>query len=44
VVAQGKHADLMEDSAIYADIYNSQILAFEAEHARGVEQLKEGVA
>ena len=44
VVAQGKHADLMEDSAIYADIYNSQILAFEAEHARGIEQLKEGVA
>jgi ATP-binding cassette subfamily B multidrug efflux pump len=29
VVAQGKHADLMEDSAIYAEIYNSQILAKE---------------
>ena len=27
IVAQGKHADLMEDSAIYAEIYNSQILA-----------------
>ncbi len=39
IVAQGKHADLMEDSPIYAEIYNSQILAFEAEHA---EQLKEG--
>jgi ATP-binding cassette subfamily B protein len=26
VVAQGKHADLMEDSAIYAEIYNSQLL------------------
>ena len=33
IVAQGKHEDLMEDSAIYAEIYNSQILAFEAEHA-----------
>ena len=39
IVAQGRHADLMEDSPIYAEIYNSQILAFEAEHA---EQLKEG--
>jgi hypothetical protein len=26
VVAQGKHTDLMEDSAIYAEIYNSQLL------------------
>ena len=33
VVAQGKHAGLMENSAIYAEIYNSQILAYEAEHA-----------
>ena len=41
IVEQGKHADLMEESAIYAEIYNSQILAFEAEHA---EQLKEGAA
>ena len=39
IVEQGKHAHLMEESAIYAEIYNSQILAFEAEHA---EQLKEG--
>jgi len=39
IVEQGRHADLMEESAIYAEIYNSQILAFEAEHA---EQLKEG--
>ena len=45
VVAQGKHADLMEDSAIYAEIYNSQILAYEAGHAGGGEtaQQKEGV-
>jgi ATP-binding cassette subfamily B protein len=39
IVEQGKHADLMENSAIYAEIYNSQILAFESERA---EQLKEG--
>ncbi|HEX6270942.1 MAG TPA: ABC transporter ATP-binding protein [Anaerolineales bacterium] len=39
VVAQGRHADLMEDSPIYAEIYNSQILAYETEHA---EQIKEG--
>jgi ATP-binding cassette subfamily B protein len=26
VVAQGKHADLMEDEPIYAEIYNSQLL------------------
>jgi len=39
IVEQGKHADLMEESAIYAEIYNSQILAFETERA---EQLKEG--
>src|SRR5687768_10255109 len=26
VVAQGRHTDLMEDSAIYAEIYNSQLL------------------
>ena len=29
VVAEGKHKELMEDSAIYAEIYNSQILANE---------------
>ena len=34
VVAQGRHADLMEDSPIYAEIYNSQILAYEAEHTK----------
>ena len=34
IVAEGKHNDLMEDSPIYAEIYNSQILAFEAEHAK----------
>ena len=33
IVEQGRHADLMEESAIYAEIYNSQILAYEAEHA-----------
>jgi ATP-binding cassette subfamily B protein len=26
IVEQGKHADLMEESAIYAEIYNSQLL------------------
>jgi ATP-binding cassette subfamily B protein len=39
IVAQGKHSDLMEDSPIYAEIYNSQLLPSEIEHA---EQLKEG--
>jgi ATP-binding cassette subfamily B multidrug efflux pump len=33
VVAQGTHARLMEDEPIYAEIYNSQILAFERELA-----------
>jgi ATP-binding cassette subfamily B protein len=32
VVAIGKHADLMENEPIYAEIYNSQILTYEAEH------------
>ena len=32
VVAQGKHADLMENEPIYAEIYNSQILAYGQEH------------
>ena len=31
VVAQGKHAQLMEEEPIYAEIYNSQILAHEHE-------------
>ena len=34
VVAQGKHADLMENEPIYAEIYNSQILAYEQEHTK----------
>ena len=32
IVAEGKHKELMEDSPIYAEIYNSQILAHEHEH------------
>lgn len=32
VVAEGKHKELMEDSPIYAEIYNSQILVNEHEH------------
>ncbi len=31
VVAIGKHADLMENNPIYAEIYNSQILSHESE-------------
>jgi ATP-binding cassette subfamily B multidrug efflux pump len=27
IVARGKHIDLMEDSPIYAEIYNSQLMA-----------------
>ncbi len=33
VVAIGRHADLMENHPIYAEIYNSQILSHEAESA-----------
>jgi ATP-binding cassette, subfamily B, multidrug efflux pump len=33
IVAEGKHKDLMEDSPIYAEIYNSQILVHEKEGA-----------
>jgi ATP-binding cassette subfamily B multidrug efflux pump len=33
IVAEGRHQDLMEDSPIYAEIYNSQILAHEKEGA-----------
>jgi ATP-binding cassette subfamily B protein len=33
IVAEGKHQELMEDSPIYAEIYNSQILAHEKEGA-----------
>ena len=35
VVAQGKHNELMENEPIYAEIYNSQILAYEQAHAAG---------
>ena len=35
IVAQGKHAELMEDEPIYAEIYNSQILAYEQAHVAG---------
>ncbi len=38
VVAQGKHADLMENEPIYAEIYNSQILAYEQEHGHTIEE------
>ncbi len=38
VVAQGKHADLMENEPIYAEIYNSQILAYEQEHGHALEE------
>jgi len=31
IVAEGKHNELMEDSPIYAEIYNSQILVHEKE-------------
>jgi ATP-binding cassette subfamily B protein len=37
IVAEGKHQDLMEDSPIYAEIYNSQILAHEHEHEHEME-------
>jgi ATP-binding cassette subfamily B protein len=35
VVAQGRHAELMENEPIYAEIYNSQILAHEQAHVAG---------
>src|SRR5512143_2233377 len=38
VVAQGKHAELMESEPIYAEIYNSQILAYEQEHAHVAQE------
>ncbi len=38
VVAMGQHADLMENEPIYAEIYNSQILAYEHEHGHLVEE------
>ena len=33
IVARGKHADLLEDSEIYAEIYNSQLVGDAAEAA-----------
>jgi ATP-binding cassette subfamily B multidrug efflux pump len=46
VVAIGKHADLMENEPIYAEIYNSQILSYEAEHqtSEAPETQKESAA
>jgi ATP-binding cassette subfamily B multidrug efflux pump len=38
VVAQGKHTDLMENEPIYAEIYNSQIVAYEQEHGHTIEE------
>jgi len=43
VVAIGKHQDLMENEPIYAEIYNSQILTYEAEH-ESVSHAHQGVA
>jgi ATP-binding cassette subfamily B multidrug efflux pump len=40
VVAQGKHADLMEEEPIYAEIYNSQLLP-ESQPSEGSEGLRE---
>jgi ATP-binding cassette subfamily B protein len=37
VVAIGKHQELLEDNPVYAEIYNSQILTYEAEHASSKE-------
>ena len=42
VVAQGKHADLMENEPIYAEIYNSQILAYEQAPCRRGELTYDG--
>jgi ATP-binding cassette subfamily B protein len=33
IVARGKHEDLMEDSALYAEIYNSQLVADASEQS-----------
>ncbi len=38
VVAQGRHDELMENEPIYAEIYNSQILAYEQEHAHEAQE------
>ncbi len=44
VVAQGQHEDLMEDSPIYAEIYNSQLMADAAPVADGEEEPETMVA
>ena len=41
VVAIGKHADLMENEPIYAEIYNSQILSYEEEHEVQISEVSE---
>jgi ATP-binding cassette subfamily B protein len=38
VVAQGRHAELMENEPIYAEIYNLQILAYEQEHGHALPE------
>jgi ATP-binding cassette, subfamily B, multidrug efflux pump len=40
IVASGKHADLMEDSPIYAEIYNSQLMS---EHHEAVPAQEAGI-
>jgi ATP-binding cassette subfamily B protein len=35
IVAQGRHAELMEDSEIYAEIYNSQLVGEEQKETAG---------
>jgi len=43
IVAEGKHADLMEDSPIYAEIYNSQLMhEMQTEVSETSEASKEG--
>jgi ATP-binding cassette subfamily B protein len=37
VVAMGRHQELLEENPVYAEIYNSQILTYEAEHASAKE-------
>jgi ATP-binding cassette subfamily B protein len=38
VIAQGRHSDLMENEPVYAEIYNSQILAYEHQHGHVQEE------
>jgi ATP-binding cassette subfamily B protein len=37
VVAAGRHSELLEENPLYAEIYNSQILTYEAEHTTAEE-------